>query len=651
LLIEDGYRDRHVLQAFLDPSRGFFALGEGDLAAVQAHRRDTNRLAIAIQIGYMRMTGLALNSVEMIPPAVLSHVAGQLGQRFIGQADRSQALGAYKAATLLLLKRTLRNGQAHCPVSLRYRAIKDQLIPNATWRRDKGVLIRALGLLGGAERALVGLRKRLGAGLVMLAQAVEASDVRIEDGHFVIPKIKPDVEDSATGALRRQIFGRINQTQLTDILVETDRVTRFSHAALGRAPRGDAELIAFYAALLALGSDLSVADMARMVPGLTADTIGAMIRRLEHRTDHGKSGLRAANDAVLGHFRCLPVAKVWGEGVTASSDMMSIETSRKLWAARLDSRRKTASIGTYTHVLDQWAIAYDQPILLGTRQAGAAIEGALRHTGIERLAVDTHGYTHFAAGIGKALGIGLCVRPSGIADRKLHLPRGFAVPKALAQITRCSIAPATITRGYDEFLRVAASLKHGWCSASWLIERFGSAAKGNPVYETGAAIGALVRTIHLCDYLANEGYRRTIHALLAQGEAVHTLQRTIHDGPITSAHGRLTEELTAISGALTLIANLVIFWNARNIVIMSPKPPNSSTRPISRASPPSLTPTSTCAVPYGSTFRPTATRSSIIAQEGLSKLQKWAKAENNRVSHNIRQLAQIKTDLPNYYNT
>jgi TnpA family transposase len=601
---------------------------------------------------------LALSTLERIDgangktlPEGTINPFGATWQRFIGQADRSQALGAYKAATLLLLKRTLRNGQAHCPVSLRYRAIKDQLIPNATWRRDKGVLIRALGLLGGAERALVGLRKRLGAGLVMLAQAVEASDVRIEDGHFVIPKIKPDVEDSATGALRRQIFGRIDQTQLTDILVETDRVTRFSHAALGRAPRGDAELIAFYAALLALGSDLSVADMARMVPGLTADTIGAMIRRLEHRTDHGKSGLRAANDAVLGHFRCLPVAKVWGEGVTASSDMMSIETSRKLWAARLDPRRKTASIGTYTHVLDQWAIAYDQPILLGTRQAGAAIEGALRHTGIERLAVDTHGYTHFAAGIGKALGIGLCVRPSGTADRKLHLPRGFAVPKALAQITRCSIAPATITRGYDEFLRVAASLKHGWCSASWLIERFGSAAKGNPVYETGAAIGALVRTIHLCDYLTNEGYRRTIHALLAQGEAVHTLQRTIHDGPITAAHGRLTEELTAISGALTLIANLVIFWNARNIVIMSPKPPNSSTRPISRASPPSLTPTSTCAVPYGSTFRPTATRSSIIAQEGLSKLQKRAKAENNKVSRNIRQLAQIKTDLPNYYNT
>ena len=515
---------------------------------------------------------LALSTLERIDgangkilPKGTVNPFGATWQRLIGQADRRQALGAYKAATLLLLKRTLRNGQAHCPVSLRYRAIEDQLIPDATWQRDRGVLIRALGLPGGPERALTGLRARLGAGLAMLADAVAARDVRVEDGHFVIPKIKPDVEDPGTNELRRRIFSRIGQTQLADILVETDRITRFSHAALGRAPRSDLELIAFYAALLALGSNLSAADMARMVPGLAADTVGVMIRRLEHSADQGKNRLRAANDAVLGHFRRLPIAKVWGEGVTASSDMMSIETSRKLWAARLDPRRRTTSIGTYTHILDQWAIAWDQPILLNTRQAGAAIEGALRHTGIERLAVDTHGYTHFAAGIGKALGIDLCVRPSGLADRKLYLPRGFAVPEALAPITRCTIAPGTIIKGYDEFLRVAASLKHGWCSASWLIERFGSAAKGNPVYETGAAIGALVRTIHLCDYLSNEEFRRMIHALLAQGEAVHTLQRAIHDGPITAAHGRSSEELVAISGALTLIANLVIFWNARNI--------------------------------------------------------------------------------------
>ena len=58
----------------------FFTLVGEELAVIQAHRRDTNRLAIAIQVGYMRMTGMALNSVEMIPSAVLAHAASQLAQ-------------------------------------------------------------------------------------------------------------------------------------------------------------------------------------------------------------------------------------------------------------------------------------------------------------------------------------------------------------------------------------------------------------------------------------------------------------------------------------------------------------------------------------------------------------------------------------------
>jgi hypothetical protein len=47
----------------------------------------------------------------------------------------------------------------------------------------------------------------------------------------------------------------------------------------------------------------------------------------------------------------------------------------------------------YTHVLDQHGIVYNQPIVLNERQAGAAIEGAIRHSdnrddgGLSRLSV------------------------------------------------------------------------------------------------------------------------------------------------------------------------------------------------------------------------------------------------------------------------
>ncbi len=80
-----------------------------------------------------------------------------------------------------------------------------------------------------------------------------------------------------------------------------------------------------------------------------------MMRRIE-----GTDRLPAANRLVLDHFRILPVTRLWGGGFQASADMMSLDASRRLWSARHDPRRRTPAVGTYTHVLDQWAILHNQ---------------------------------------------------------------------------------------------------------------------------------------------------------------------------------------------------------------------------------------------------------------------------------------------------
>jgi hypothetical protein len=81
-------------------------------------------------------------------------------------------------------------------------------------------------------------------------------------------------------------------------------------------------------------------------------------------------------------------------------------------------------------------IVYDQPLLLATRQSGAAIEGAVRQavTGIERVAVDTHGCTDFALACAKLLGFDLCPRLRSMRDRKPHLPPGLSAPASIAPL-------------------------------------------------------------------------------------------------------------------------------------------------------------------------------------------------------------------------
>ena len=83
--------------------------------------------------------------------------------------------------------------------------------------------------------------------------------------------------------------------------------------------------------------------------------------------------LRASADAVFQYLQRFDIAKHWGRSDLASSDMMSLEIPRAIWQARADPRRRTASVGVYTHASDRWGFFYDQPIVLNRRQAGVAI--------------------------------------------------------------------------------------------------------------------------------------------------------------------------------------------------------------------------------------------------------------------------------------
>ena len=86
-------------------------------------------------------------------------------------------------------------------------------------------------------------------------------------------------------------------------------------------------------------------------------------------------------------------------------------------------------------------------------------------------------------------------------------------------------------------------------------------------------MGKLLRTLYLCDYLSNPVFRALILALLNQREAVHSLHRAVHNGVITAKHGRTMEEIGAISGALTLLANIVMAWNTHQFQLAADRVP------------------------------------------------------------------------------
>jgi TnpA family transposase len=131
--------------------------------------------------------------------------------------------------------------------------------------------------------------------------------------------------------------------------------------------------------------------------------------------------------------------------------------------------------------------------------------------------------------------------------------------------TLADISIEDIENGWTEFSAVRDAVAAGRISAVLACERFGSASRGERAYKAGHAYGLLLRTLHLCDTLTLEEFRRETLRALNHNERTHRLQRQIRRDGAGSRRGRRAEELIAQSGALALVTNLVMAWNTHQM--------------------------------------------------------------------------------------
>jgi TnpA family transposase len=490
-------------------------------------------------------------------PTTISIEFGKVWRALLSGADREQAFRAFEVATLLALRRALRNGTVWVDHSLAFRSRQRLFIPAAIWQRERGSYYRHLSLPKRAEVYLEPLIERAQAGVAAVARAVEAGELRIDDELHLTP-LAAEEEEPELVKLRAALDHRIGEAQLPELLLEVDAQVRFSWIMLGREPRSDKELLMVYAGILAHGTSMSAAETARMMPQLSAGSV-----RQAMRWAGDERRLAEASAAVLGYLRRHAISATWGRSDLASSDMMSLETRQRVWQARLDPRRQTPSVGIYSHVLASWGIFNAQPIVLNERQVGAAIEGVLRQDEIDivQLAVDTHGYTDFGMAFAHGQGLDLCPRLKALKDRHLFLPRGCEVPKILKPICEASLDFSHVPKHWDRWVHLIASAYSGHTSAINVLARFGSAARGDPLYEVGVVIGRLLRTVFLADYFVNPAFRRELLRVLNRGEATNALKRLIYTGRVANYQAKSEDEMQAVADALSLLANIVMAWN------------------------------------------------------------------------------------------
>jgi len=352
-LIAERQRVRHLLESLNTPR--FMAVPGSPLDVILAYvgqRRSRYRRPLPAEV------------LAAMPMRWQAHLA---------DADVAATHAVFDAAALVMLQRALKNVSVWASESLSHVRRDALLIDEAVWRSERLTRYRELNLpIDGAAW----LRQRLAlleSGLEGVRLAIEAQTLPINERGVVLERPAAERTDRSFERSRKRLIGHVDAVQFSEIIVDIDQAVRFSWQLLQRAPFDREELLAVYGALLVHGTARSVSEVSLMMPSIRPGDISGALSLLEQR-----EVLRTANDTVVALMAREPITQHWGSGTAASSDGMSLDVSRSLWNARVDPRRRAYGMGQYQHVLDRRGIVYNQPLVLGSRQAGAAIEGAVR---------------------------------------------------------------------------------------------------------------------------------------------------------------------------------------------------------------------------------------------------------------------------------
>lgn len=246
----------------------------------------------------------------------------------------------------------------------------------------------------------------------------EIEGVAFEDGKLSVSPVRAD-ESAAAKNLGTRIDALMPRVHITELLHEVARATAFPQAFLNiRTGEHHVNENALLAAILADGYNLGLSRMAAASQGVSPDQL-IWTKSSYIAPDNYKAALARIIDAN----NALPIAAVWGQGATSSSDGQFFRSGKRGSGAGDFNTKYGVDPGFsfYTHVSDQHGPYHVTVISAATHEAPYVLDGLLHHgTGLEidMHYTDTGGATDHVFALCRMLGFRFSPRLRNFPDRR-----------------------------------------------------------------------------------------------------------------------------------------------------------------------------------------------------------------------------------------
>lgn len=382
---------------------------------------------------------------------------------------------------------------------------------------------------------------------------------------LVLSRIEKLEENESLKNLKNKIEDLIPNIDLPEAILEiherTGFLNEFTHIGQNESRVQDIH-ISLGAVLLAEACNIGLEPVIQKGnPALSKDRL-SWVKQNHIRIEN----ITKSNAKLVHYQKDITFAQAIGGGEVASADGLRFVSPVKSLHSGFNRKYFNKHRGvTYYNFLSDQDMGFNGIPIPGTlRDSMFILEGILEHEtclDIKEVHTDMAGYSDVVFGLFWLLGYRFCPRITDIGNKRFWRINPNADYGDFNHISKNNIRLNRIFNHWDDFLRIAGSLKMGTVSASELVRSLLNTRRPSEITKGIMDLGRINKTIQALQMINDESHRRRSITQLNRQESRHSLARELFHGKRGELRQKYREGQEDQLGALGLVLNVLVLWN------------------------------------------------------------------------------------------